>query len=329
MSITGAGESAPRATGTLTIPPWEAVMVDLADTAPLFANLEDGFLGSMALSSNVPIGAQSYVNIVTSARAVSGFEGVPFDEASDELFAPLFRSRQRSVDPTNRLDTGISVVNPGPTDAEVTVTYFPTSDRSASDACRRSGPIEHGPVEIPAGSSHVFYQGPRGGHGIPEDCFGSAVIQTSRSNERVLAMVNDSENLTALSAAYQAVPRARAHTKIAVPLFRSRHLAQEFTTGIQVMNVTGATAEVHIDFFEIQGNTSTPIQGCGAACDATIEPFSSHTWWPPNIAAIPPRTFGSAVIHSDQPIAVIVNDYPIAGGVDFATYNGVPVLDVR
>jgi hypothetical protein len=41
------------------------------------------------------------------------------------------------------------------------------------------------------------------------------------------------------------------------------------------------------------------------------------------LAALQPNTFGSAVIESNQPLAVIVNDAVITGERDMATYNGL------
>lgn len=323
------GDSSPLAGPSYTISPWAAVTFDLNDAAAEYDRLGDGFLGAAVITveGSGRVGAASLVYSETNPLAVSAFEAIPATSASDTLYVPLFRSRQRGVAPQDKLDTGISVFNPLNTAAAVTVTYYPTESASASTACRSQRTYTHGPVRVEANSSYVFYQGPGGGHGLPDDCFGSAVVRTSRSSEKVLAIVNDSTNLSQLTAAYNATSSTEAHTKVAVPLFRNKHLAQLFTTGIQVMNAGTGRARVEISFTRVEGPNSVPITGCGDDCLTLIDPNRSYTWYPPAIGAISAGAYGSAIVKSDEPVVVIVNDYPLAGGVDAAIYNGIPVVD--
>jgi len=144
----------------------------------------------------------------------------------------------------------------------------------------------------------------------------------------VLAVVNDAQNLSQLSAAYNAVPAGDATTKIAVPLFRNRHGRNELTTGIQVMNTGERTARVHIDFISPIGSGGTLINGCGIACDAVVPPMRAYTFYPPAIEAIAPNTVGSAIIESSENAAVVVIDFPLKGCcVDSAAYLGLPWFD--
>jgi len=319
--MSAVGESAPRTSKTATIPAGESMTLDFGSSDPAFVNLPaTGFLGSMRVRASRPVAVQSYVNMENSQRAVSGFEGVPAARASSTLYVPLFRSRQRGIKPTDRLDTGISVVNFAPTPAQVTVVYFSTDNTAASEACRSRRQYVHGPISIPGNSSHVFFQGAFGGHDLPEDCFGSAVITTADASQRVVAIVNEVQNGNELAAAYNAVPREQVTGKVAVPLFRRNHF--KLTTGIQVMNVGTRAAEVKISF--VESGSDTPITNC-AECLATVEPNRSYTWWPPRIDALPDGVFGSAVIESPEPITVIVNDFPMEGQVDAAVYNGIPI----
>ena len=40
-------------------------------------------------------------------------------------------------------------------------------------------------------------------------------------------------------------------------------------------------------------------------------------------------SYGAAVLSSDQPILVLVNDYPLQGNSDMATYAGIAVSTPR
>jgi hypothetical protein len=326
LDFYAAGSSQPINGPTFDLAPHESLMFDLNDAVAAFERLGDGFVGSAVIqTTGGQVGAVSYIYSEWSPTAVSAFEGVAASSASNTLFAPLFRANQRGIGGVGRLDTGISVVNPLDHAVDVVLTYYPTDSLAASSSCRSQREYQNGPLTIPANSSHVFYQGPDGDHGLPDDCFGSAVIQTMDPADEILAIVNDSTNITELTAAYNALPANQAHTKVALPLFRNRHLPQELTTGIQVMNAGDETARVEISFTTSEG---AHISGCGSDCVAEIEPHRSFTWYPPTMAAIPAGIYGSAVVKSDEPILVIVNDYPLGTtGVDAAIYNGIPVFD--
>ena len=275
-------------------------------------NTELGFLGSMKVSSQVPVGVQSFVDIESSDKAVYAFEGVPPEQGAMTLYAPLIRKQFFGY------DTGISVVNPGSDDVDVSVEYI-GGDAGGLSSCAGQT-FTHGPVTIAGGSSSVFYQGPGGNSGLPDGCVGSAVISASGN---VLAIVNDSLNFTEQSAAYNAVGPDLGATKVALPLARRQHVdAWKVTTGIQVMNVGDATANVTITFSDDQGNELT---GCGGPCTASVGSNGSHTFYPGanGLTVMPAGTFGSAVVTSDQNVVVIVNDASETGAIDAATYNGI------
>lgn len=303
----------------------EALTFDLADDVPALRALGDGFAGAAVVDApGGRVGAQVYAYVESSDLAVGGYEGLPAGDASGRLFVPLFRSQQ-SGPGAIRLNTAVAVANAGPSETAVTLTYHPTTNASASADCRARGAVRHGPVRIPPQSSHVFSQGPGGGHGLPANCFGSAVVDAAPGGRVVATVVdiqNDAETLSMINAS----PVEQAGRKVALPLFRSRHLVAAFTTGIQVMNTTAAAANVHIDFSRSEGVETFPIPGCRGQCDAVLGPFEGYTWWPPAVAAIPNGTYGAAVITSDAPIVVLVNDYPLNGDSDMATYAGIPVL---
>jgi hypothetical protein len=317
------GLSSPVLSTHYTIPPRSSVTLDFEQDLE-FQQLGDNFLGAAhaVATTNTKIGLMSFVDIRTSEKAVYAFEGVPVADASTVLYAPLFRALQypRKFDPTSgRLDTGISVVNTADNPVDVHLTYTGSLDPTASDACR--GNTFTGPTRtIPAGSSYVFYQGDPKSENLPVNCFGSAVIHATGP---VLAIVNDAQNEGLTSAAYNAV--AAGALTVALPLYRRQH-AGGLSTGIQAQNLGDAAANVTLRFRKQNPDGSTTeVAGCGTDCQVQIAPGASYTWWPPNLNALEPNSFGSATLESDQPVAVIVNDALVTGERDMATYNGIGV----
>lgn len=345
MSFFAMGSAAPITPSLrFWLQPYEGLTFDLLDSHPAFDALGNGFLGSARLrlvygpdpartDTGAYISAISFVNIRTSKRAVWGFEAVPSagkdSQASDTLFVPLWRSRHTGgALPTDRLDTGIAVVNPNERPVGVEVEFHPTDSLDVSNQCRNTGPFKSLPVTIAPRSNHVFYQGPGGGV-FPDDCFGSAVVRTTSAGDAVLAVVNDAQNLRQLSAAYNAIPASHAHRELAVPLFRSKFGANALTTGIQVMNVGDKTATMRIDFIAPLGSTAMLINSCGIECSALVPPMKSHTWYPPAIRVIGPGTIGAAIIISSEPAVAVVMDVPMSGCCeDTAAYTALPMFGV-
>lgn len=272
-----------------------------------------------------PVSVQAFTLVdkgLHPIQAVYGYEGVPLSATNDRLFVPLFRSAQRGVLPADRLDTEVVVLNPTMSQVTARMTYYGSNDPAASAACR-GGVFNQVPVQIAARSHMVISQAPGPGHNLPADCFGTAVLETDNASQRIAAVVVDKTNGDALLSAYDAQPASRAATRVALPLIRRNHVG--LSTGIQVMNTGAGPATVRIAFSATNAATdaSTPILGC-TTCVQTVAPFQSYTWWPPIIAAIPDSTFGSAVVTSDQPVVVLVNDYPMRAQYDPSTYLGIP-----
>jgi hypothetical protein len=320
------GQSAPVEEvqlGPYALAPGAAVRIHLNFESEFlrFADLQ-GWM--RVTSTGAPVAVQSYVFKEQSGRTIQpvmGFEGVPLASAAARLYVPLFRSSQRVFTDANRAHTSIAVANPGETAAEVSITYYGSTNTDAAPACRGQT-FSHPAVMIPPNGSYVFDQRPGGGHDLPANCFGSAVIMTGGPNQAVTAMVIDVTNSDELMSAYDAVPAGGVGTEVALPLFRQNHV--DLTTGIQVMNAGDEPAQVRIQFAATDASTdqSTPINGC-TVCEQTVQPLQSYTWWPPSISAIPPNTFGSALVTSDQPVVVLVVDYPMKAQVDPAAYIGI------
>ncbi len=316
LNVYESGAAAPTVSQDYSIPAGTSVTMDLGQDLE-FESLGTGFLGSIFVTSATEVGVQSFVDITTSEKAVYAFEGVPAEMASATLYAPLFRAKQypRPGDPTSgRLDTGISVVNPGSSAVDVTITYYGAGGTCANET------VTSPSVTIAPNSSTVFYQGAPAGQGLKEDCYGSAVIQSSGGG--ILAIVNDAQNLNQTSAAYNAVTADQGATTVALPLYRKAH-ANGLTTGISVMNVGTGQAQITVSFNQnLPNGTSQPV-ACGADCTQTVGANQTAIFWPGNFSEIPNNTYGSATIQSTQPVAVIVNDVNVSGVVDMATYNGI------
>jgi hypothetical protein len=245
---------------------------------------------------------------------------VPAEQAAPKLFVPLFRNDFYGT-------TGISVVNPGTSPVQVTVTYYGSPFSTAAD-CKENATFVHagGPQTIAAGSSGVFYQGNiaipgTGASGLPKGCLGSATIQATGGN--VLAIVNDADLAKGTSAAFNAVSEAGTAKKVALPLYRNKHTGDQLSTGIQAMNSGTGPANVTL---EIKDDKGTVISGsCGGQCTQTIAPNASYTWYPPSMSSQNQYAgnYGSATLTSTQPLAVIVNDASAIGTKDAAIYNGI------
>jgi hypothetical protein len=313
------GKTAPTVTTSVNIGPGTSTTIDLSKHAA-FATVPQGALGSMKFKSTTNIGVQSFIDIETSAKGVYAFEGVPSEQAAAKLFVPLYRNDYYGT-------TGISVVNPGTSPVQVTVTYYGSTQAQVA-ACKGATFVHAGgPQTIAAGSSGVFYQAdvnpplPTGNAGLPKGCFGSAVIEATGGN--VLAIVNDADIPKGTSAAYNAVSTAGGANKVALPLYRNKHTTDQLSTGIQAMNIGSSPANVTL---EIKDSTGSVISGaCGGDCTATIPPNSSNTWYPPTMTSQNQYAgnYGSATLNSTQPLAVIVNDASGTLTKDSAIYNGI------
>lgn len=292
-----------------------------------FAELPEGFIGSLRVKSATEVGVQSFIDIETSQKAVYAFEGVPADDAAATLYAPLFRARQpfNPNDPnTLYMDTGISVVNPNSSPVQVTVNYY----GAQGDPACVGQEFTQGPVEIAANSSAVFYQGPAsqpitGMHPLPDNCVGSAAITATGGT--ILAIVNDSLNYVDESAAYNAASDSSAGTKVALPLFRSGHTSWNLYTGISAMNVGDGPANITLEATSAGGDV---LAGEPGMTQSNVAQYETALFWPGAFAnsgdwADPATAVGSATITSNQPLAVIVNDVSLAGKADSSTYNAI------
>lgn len=311
VAVRGIGGVAASADADFTVAPGAAVTIDFArdaDFALLQQAAPNGFVGWMRVTSAAAVAVQSFIDVTTSPQAAYAFEGVPSSRLATELVAPLVRKRQRMSIGT--FDSGIAVVNPGAAPATVAVRY----DGSAGGCAGQS--FDEAPITIHAGDGATIYQGTS--PVLPDGCVASARIT---STVPLAAVVLDSKDLTVQGAAYTAVPLADAARRTVLPLVRRGHTALRLTTGIQLTNPGETDAQADLAFADHDGH---PAASCGAACRVTVPARGSRTLFPSStFAALPPGVYGSGVVHSDQPLVVLVNDIAESGAADAATYLGL------
>lgn len=308
----------------LILAPGEAQVLDLGGLPP-------GFVGSLRLRSAdqgtppdtraQPLAAQALTEIagVPAGRiaATQGYESQDATPAEATLFVPLWRAGQ--VVGATELDTRIAIANTSAAPATVTVTYR-RSPRTDTCPTVPQGWSTTQVQALPAGGSAILSQDP-GLSGLPPDCFGSATIEVAPPGARVVAAVEDETALldgTRLLSSFVAPPSSGASTRVALPLYRRNWAG--LTTGIQVVNTANAPANVSITFRATNRPQDPPV-----VIPRSIAARDSENWWPGSIPQLLDQTFGSAVVESDQPVVVLVNDYPLAEDVDPATYLGLPV----
>lgn len=296
-----------------TIAPGRSFTIDL-DTDPDFVGLPAGYRGAMRIQSSVPLGVESHGTVAGWPKATYAFEGSPVSDASSLLFAPLFRNDYFGT-------TDISVANPGPSNVEVTVTYYGADHPGNAPGCQGTS-FSHGPVVIITGGTATFDQD-GSASGLPSGCFGAARIEASGGE--VLAVVRDLDSVERTAGAYTAVSDAQSSMTVSLPLFRRHHTAMQLYTGISAMNTGSAIANVMVEVFDSNGS---PYPSCGAACFRSVGPGETAVFWPGDMVKSLPWTqaggeYGSAILVSDQPIAVIVNDSALVPDIDSAIYNGI------
>lgn len=324
-----AGSATSGLNRTYSIGPGTSTTLRICDDDDFMANLPSPFLGSVRVTSQdgvTKFGVQSFVDIDVSDKAVYAFEGVPSDQAANELFAPLFRASQ-NLGGGNVGDTGISIVNTESNAVDVTVTFYP-----AGGAC----PLAPVPqvVSIAANSSSVVWQGP--GTPVTANCYGSAKL-TASNNGKILAIVNDGLNnygagkYNINAAAYNAVSIDQAGTTVALPLFRTGHTKNALWTGVSAMNVGAAAADMALSVT----NAPTGVTSANAMTAPGVGQYATAVFWPASVPGLGngwnevTKAYGSATVTSSQPIVVIVNDSSqakeAANQYDAATYVGIKV----
>lgn len=287
-----------------------------------------GFVGYARVSSNSasnPLVVQTFVDFTNSSTAVYAYSGVPTTAAATNLFAPLVRRDYFGT-------TGMQLVNPGGTVANVTITYY--TDPNSPQKLTGPGQTATETVQIQPNSSLGVYQGPRPGNPLPDPDAGAGRISNNNgyfgsakivSSQPIVGIVNDAvindQFATRTSAAYNLTSSADGGTKIFTPLVRNAHTARRLTTGVTIQNIGGSATNVTLTARTSGGAAVAPVTINNVAPGASVSIFQGAATTP-----FPAGQFGSAVVTSSgQPIAVIVNDASFTNplSLDAAIYNGL------
>jgi hypothetical protein len=245
------GEATPRYTLSASVPENETVTWDIADDANVQAAWPGGAgeYGYVLFSSANNIACVIDNQRMISPYVQSQFNGVPSSYASTDLRVPLVFNGHGSSSSNERhlkWNTGISIINPNASAANVSVTY---TSGSYSSTCSKT---------IPGNGSDVWYApevgtGPDGwscpGGALPWSypgyTYGSATIS---SNVAILAIGNSNryDSTDAVGAGYSSSAAAPsvATSRAVCPLSFNKDPGTDWITGIQVANVGSATTNV-------------------------------------------------------------------------------------
>ena len=277
------GEATPRHTLSASVPENETVAWDIADDANVQAAWPGGTgqYGYVRFSS-----ANNIACVVDNQRMISPyvqsqFNGVPSSYASTDLRVPLIFNGHGSSSTNQRhlkWNTGISIINPSSSSANVSVTY---TSGSYSSTCSKT---------IPGNGSDVWYApevgtGPDGWScpggplpwSYPGYTYGSATIS---SNVAILAIGNSNryDSAAAVGAGYSSLAAASsaATSRAVCPLSFNKDPGTDWITGIQAANVGSVATDITFKMVRFNvdpagaGNSLTITKsGVGAGSSAT------------------------------------------------------------
>jgi hypothetical protein len=308
LTFTRTGEDGPRLTVDLRLPAGESRTLDL-DTDPQFAALPAGFFGALRVSAPRGAAVQSFVDVASSEKAVYSLNGEPDERASSTLALPLLTKRGRLV----RDDTLVVIANPGtePVTAEIRWAG------QASACAGQRGSIPTGSIR-PGANVLVFRwpaldTGPLADvAGLPAGCLASAEVVSSGGPIHAAVVFIGAGGT--LAGAYSASPTSSGGRHLLVPTFSKRGGYWRTTTLLQAQNLGPAAANVSVRF----------SWGAHSFDQAVTVPVGGATLIDPSaISAIPPDTFGSAAVHSDQPLDLVVVEDSDMGARDRVVYRGI------
>jgi hypothetical protein len=327
----------------------QSTTYDLTSAAAPFDNLpntgadlgvNEGFAGyaRITTSSGADLVVQSFIDLA-GVGAVGAFSGVPADSAQPTVYVPLVRSNFFG-------DTGIQIVNPTTADTTATITFYtdPVAETATGNDYDDTYTQQ---IDVPANSSAIAFQGfggNSGAAGLPggtrsdtaptnDGWFGTAVIDAGSVN--VLAVVNDTlfgnGFATLRQSTYNSLTGDQAGTRFALPLVRSQHVGgPQYTTGIQIQNTTGDSGQVRLIITGYDNTTADTITGSIDA-DGTLNFYQGDV--PDLFPDVPPELggsgwFGSAIVDSDVPVVMVVDDnnfISVVDTTDSANFTGLRI----
>lgn len=259
------------------IPPGGSLAIAQAD----MADVPDGTVLSavVRVTAGPPVAAVVY-QTRPDGMALS-YEG--FASGAPTVYAPLqFREY-------GGWSTGIQVQNVGSAPCTATLTVIP-----------QGGGLSYTySASLAPGASHTWdFRNPDQVPGLPAGFLGSATV-SSDNGQPLVAVVNEVKSGETISLSYDALTGG-ATTLYAPFIARDAPLwEQQWSTGLQVQNLGGATAQVLIEY----------VSGEGTAVYSTT-------------AAIPP---GSSVSFDHRQEGVLPLPSGFLGGARLTSTNGVPI----
>lgn len=245
------GEATPRHTLSSSVPENETVTWDIADDANVQADWPGGTgeYGYVLFTSANPIACVVDNQRMSSPYVQSQFTAVPSTYASTDVRVPLvFHGHGTSSRNQKALkwNTGVSIINPNSSSANVSFTY---TSGSYSSTCSKT---------IPGNGSDVWYApevgtGPDGWNcaggplpwSYPGYTYGSGSIT---SNVSVLAIGNSNryDSRAAVGAGYSSLAAAPSVTtsRAVCPLSFNKNPLTDWITGIQAANVGSVTTDI-------------------------------------------------------------------------------------
>lgn len=288
-----------------------------------------GFVGYARIISDRDTVVHSFIEM-PHGNAISSFSGIPVQKASRELFAPLVRCNYYG-------DTVIQLVNTEDKDGNLTITYYTDPEREDfSEVYTSSHQIAgQDTITLFLPSIGILPEGNRNVDG--EGWFGVAKIE---SDVKLVGSVQDAvfsfeEGTTTpvsvtLQGIFNLAVQEESGTQFALPLVRSYHMTSEkLTTGVQIQNVSPVKATVAITYFvgdesKMGDNVSVLPGGSANIYQGDAEIAKLFPEFPPENGG----WYGSAIVTSDQPVILFVND---ASGPDAefsydqGNYMGIPL----
>jgi hypothetical protein len=293
--------------------PYASIVVNPGDAGVPAGNHQ---VGSLTVTGSQKIAGVSTehehgVAVASNLQASGGFTPGDYDS---QLYCPLFRNAHLSV----RQTTGAQVQNVTDQAQDVEFIYTPGNGGSSVRVVRTIG----------AGASETFYAP---AIGIPENSVGSVTI---RGEGNIAAVVNDHgvENGHETTTTYSCFARKNLSGVVLLPLYKEFYLSN--TTGIQVQNAdeTGRAATITATYYPMNGSAPVII------VHKPVPAGRSLTFWGVSRSTLPAEftvvsgnpallygTYGSVVVTSDTPIAVIANESLFgesATEVDAKNYEG-------
>jgi hypothetical protein len=239
------GETTADTTVNLTIEAGAAQTVDPQQLTWFQNNVPSpsSWVGSVVCNStnSIPIAAVSELLDSSGASGTglyvySGFTGA----GADELYLPTVMFNN------NNFWTAANVQNLGPGSADITIEYIPESGYPAKSSETVTGVAE--------GSTAVFLQSPTG------DTWVGAAKVSSAGGQALHAVVNVLNTVSGEGSSYAGFTLAEATNKIYAPLIMQANSG--YWTSINVMNLSGSTQTVTVDYY--------PSSGYGSKAQETL-----------------------------------------------------------